>query len=199
MLELWFREMGWRMNVDLRLFFLQNQISRRVSTRVGVLLIGICAVLLCLSCELPHSVELERIASPDGRVEAVFIRNADYGGATTGYTYSLYIVKKGDAPETDHPSLAVDNIEDFDVEWREEKILEISYKYARIWNFTNWWCSRDINDCRYVVELRLNPRDDKHSLSRRDRWLDTTVFKPYEPVVPVKTLDVWIDSLSSKK
>ena len=160
------------------------------------LLVILCATLICLSCELPHAVELERIASPDGRVEALFYRNADYGGATSGYTYSLYIVKTGEAPDTDHHLMGVDRIEDLEISWRDNKILDISYKYARIWGFTNWWHSPDIDDFSYVVEIHLNPLDENHFLSPYDRYTDTLKSNQSEPWT---TPDVWRDTLESHK
>ena len=103
---------------------------KKVGTKVRTSLVSMFLAITCLSCFGIHDVELARLASPDGRVEAVFIQNADYGGITTGFTYCLYIVKKGGDPEQGDYLMTVDRIEDFEFHWREDKHLEIQYRYA---------------------------------------------------------------------
>ncbi len=113
--------------------------------------------------------EVSRFPSPDGNLEAVWTR-LNVGGATTGYSFGLYIVSTGQTPDWDAVVLSVDHIEGFLVNWRPERVLEIEFKYARIWHFTNYWVSDEIDDTPYVVELRLKPTMDDHSLSPYDRW-----------------------------
>ena len=52
------------------------------------------------------------------------------------------------------------------------RFLELAYQQARIYQFCNFWNSRDVKDFQYVVEIRLTPPQHEFSLSPRDRWLE---------------------------
>jgi hypothetical protein len=99
--------------------------------------------------------EQARLASPDRRVEAVWVQIG--GGATTGFAYHLYIVRFGDKPQRGMQLLTADRISNLKMSWREPKRLEISYDSARSFNFFNFWHDREVDDYKYVVEIRLSP------------------------------------------
>ena len=106
--------------------------------------------------------EVSRVTSPDGRTDAV-IQTAD-GGPTTSIAYQLYLVPMGTKkmPSADFSVFVADHVEDLMIRWVEPRLLEISYREARIFKFTNF------ETVPYVIELRLNPTSNR-SLSERDR------------------------------
>lgn len=127
-------------------------------------LLGFFAILTLYSCgKPPGEEEISRFVSPDGKVEAVWC-GTNFGGVTTGYTYTLYLVKRGDGPNWNYPLLSVDKFEDLRIEWRAVRTLEISYKTVRIYSFTNFW-ETEIEDLVYLYELRLRPSTETDSLS----------------------------------
>jgi len=114
--------------------------------------------------------EIRRISSPDTIVDAVLVE-VD-GGATTSKGYHLYLVPKGSNNfQKDSEDFIADHVIDFDIRWRESNFLEIKYKQARIFHFSNFWHSDKIKNWSYVVELRLVPLTDSFSLSKSDRWI----------------------------
>jgi len=73
------------------------------------------------------SKEHYRVKSPDAEVDAVLMKSD--GGATTSVR----------------------------ITWIENKILEIDCKSARIFRFSNFWQSKEVQDYRYIVEIRISP------------------------------------------
>ena len=70
--------------------------------------------------------EVERIKSPDGKVEVVHIRGNR--GAETSFTENIFIVPTGEKtpkPKNDYQSFLAYHVDGLDLEWREPKILEI--------------------------------------------------------------------------
>jgi hypothetical protein len=118
--------------------------------------------------------EIGRVKSPDGVVDAVLVRGN--GGATTSFTYSVFLVPAGTsfnetAPvfEPDFAKFLADHQVGLELVWRRPKFLEIRFAKARIFRFSNFWHSREVQDYRYIVELRLVPSDEASSLVERDR------------------------------
>jgi len=56
--------------------------------------------------------------------------------------------------------------------WLQPKLLEISYDKARIFQFSNFWSSSEVEDFSYVIEIKLAPNDSLWSLTERSRWVD---------------------------
>jgi hypothetical protein len=94
------------------------------------------------------------VASPDRRVEAVWVRDSG-GGATVSTSYKLFIVPTGGTPTRGHELLLAEKVSNLQITWREPKRLEVSYDKARIYRFFNYWQDRDLDDFRHVVEIRL--------------------------------------------
>ena len=117
-------------------------------------LLALASVAFLLGCSQSYE-EQWRLASPDRRVEAVWVEIA--GGATTDFAYHLYIVPFGNKPERGTQRLIADRISNVRMSWREPKRLEVSYDAARIFSFFNFWHSRDLDNFKYVVEIRLSP------------------------------------------
>ena len=130
-------------------------------------------LLLAYGCSPCEFKEIERIKSPDGIVDVVHVRGDC--GATTSFSENVFIVQNGaetPAPKERYQVFSADHIEGLKLIWRESKVLEIHYKEARIFHFTNFWHSKNVQNFSYVVEIRLRPQAEDYSLSRRDRWLD---------------------------
>ncbi|HEY0036694.1 MAG TPA: hypothetical protein VGB66_08410 [Longimicrobium sp.] len=103
--------------------------------------------------------EVARVTSPDSIVDAV----ATIGSvnATTAFVHRVYIVPRG-APVPSGRNLEAfraDYVKGLSLAWPCARMLEIRYDTARIFHFANAWNSRDVEDFRYEVEVRLGPRN----------------------------------------
>jgi len=104
------------------------------------------------------SKEHYRVKSPDAEVDAVLMKSD--GGATTSVSYNLFILPIGASSRElplEHSRLIADNAEGLRITWIENKILEIDCKSARIFRFSNFWQSKEVQDYRYIVEIRISP------------------------------------------
>jgi hypothetical protein len=107
--------------------------------------------------------EILRVKSPDSLVDAVLIRmNVD---ATTSYGYMLYIVPSAEKPKVGNEVLRADNLISVTLDWKAPRYLEISYEKGRIFFFTNFWHSKEVQNFQYIVELRLVPLTKSYSLN----------------------------------
>ncbi len=103
--------------------------------------------------------EVARVTSPDSIVDAV----ATVGSvnATTAFVHRVYIVPRG-APVPsgrDFEAFRADYVTGLSLAWPRARMLEIRYDTARIFHFRNLWHSREVDDFRYEVEVRLAPRN----------------------------------------
>jgi len=122
------------------------------------------------SCFWVHSYEeIERVVSPDSVVEAVLVR--ERGSATTPSFYLVHIVPAGEDTKAGWEHFKAIHVTGLQLYWRQPKFLEIRYELAKIYNFRNSWASTDIQEGRYVVEVRLVPPTDSWSLSEKDRGI----------------------------
>jgi hypothetical protein len=132
----------------------------------------IMLILFVHGCSPCSNEEVTRSKSPDRRVEVVHVRGNC--GATTSYSENIFIVPIGDkTPKSKDGNQAflADHVDGLNLVWREPRVLEIHYKEARIFNFTNFWHSKKVQNFSYVVEIRLIPSKTDFSLSKIDRWL----------------------------
>ena len=118
--------------------------------------------------------EIRRVKAPDGVVDAVLVEGN--GGATTSFSYSVFLVPSGTTfdPsqrvfEPDYAEFVADHQVGLELVWTRPKLLEIRFEKARIFEFSNFWHSREVQNFDYVVELRLVPLDSASSLIERDR------------------------------
>ncbi len=121
-----------------------------------------------------HYQEIERVKSPDGIVDVVLVRGS--GGATTGFVFSVFIVpvgmpfdEKSELFNQEFALFSADHWENLKLVWREPKFLEIRYDKARIYKYRNYWCRQEVQDYKYVVEIKLVPANDKSSLNEKDK------------------------------
>jgi hypothetical protein len=150
--------------------------SRHQLLKIGFI---ICALILISACNFFEwqYEEIDRFSSPDGMVDAVWVRGG--GGATTGFVYDLYLVPKGlkfdkDATSFKHAVFTGNHFDDLQIVWREPKLLEIHFKHARIYSYSNYWYywnpdSPEV-DRHYVVETRLVHEAEGSTLSDGDRF-----------------------------
>jgi hypothetical protein len=121
-----------------------------------------------------HSEEIQRVKSPDGIVDAVLVRGST--GATTGFNVAVFLVpsgtrfdEKAPAFESDRSLFRADHYDRLQLIWQKPKFLEIRFAKARIFQFSNFWHSPDVQNYSYVVEVRLVPLDESSSLIEKDR------------------------------
>ncbi len=99
-------------------------------------------------------VEVQRVASPSGELEAVVIE--EDGGATTSKGYAVYIVERGNAELGDHCAYIYgarlsENDYGISIEWSAEDHLEIHFIRAK---FVEYEESIIVGD--RLVEISLN-------------------------------------------
>lgn len=127
------------------------------SKAVGVLfrLTVIAASILTSACggDLCSNTESSRVTSPDKVVDAVVV-STDCG-ATVADGYRVYITRRGEVSDFDDgsPVFVSDHTVGIKVSWYGNKNLRIAYTTARIFQFTNFWQSRDVDDFGYLVSI----------------------------------------------
>lgn len=120
---------------------------------LALLLIGIAG---CSSS--PVGKETQRETSPDKLVDAVLVSRET--GATVATATELYLVPTGQDWNGETPILRGDKFEGAHVRWRGARFLEIRYAKGRIFSFTNFWNSANLQTFKYVVEVRLMPESE---------------------------------------
>lgn len=130
------------------------------------------ALVLLLNAKPPSDKpadgeEISRVKSPDGVVDAVTMRSN--GSATVSYSYEVYIVPSGANPSAGYEIFTADHTENMSLTWSRSKLLNIHYKHARIFRFTNFWEDQKVQNFNYVVEVHLVPANPGSSLMDRDR------------------------------
>ena len=133
-----------------------------------VLTIFFLAIFACSLLSPCSQSEVERVKSPDNKVEAVLVKNDC--GATTSETYNVYVVSIGEKIVKNKSVFNADHVDNLSLFWRKAKYLEIKYNQARIFHFENFWQSKKVENFSYVVEIRESPPLEAHALSASDRW-----------------------------
>ena len=97
------------------------------------LLVPLALALLVVACGPPSGDEVARVASPDGRVEAVLLEMN--GGATTSFGYEVHVLEKGKAPGDRVAQLygAVRNAHAYgaNLKWASDTELTVEFLEAR--------------------------------------------------------------------
>jgi hypothetical protein len=97
--------------------------------------------------------EIERLPSPDHRVEAILVeRQKGFSGAV----YLVYIAPLR-AHRLSNEVFRADSCQGLKIEWKNDKVLDISYSKAIVYYYRNYWYSSDVDHWRYRVEVRLRP------------------------------------------
>lgn len=118
---------------------------------------GFLALAACGNNDLCVGDEISRVSSPDKRVDAVVTKGNC--GATTSYSYGVSVVQAGKTPVESDIIFLADKAESVSVYWQAPKKLVISYKEARIFKFTNFWSSKDLDSFQYIVSVVEVQRD----------------------------------------
>jgi len=111
--------------------------------------------------------EAARITSPDGTVDAV--TEMIECGAPCSSTYAVSVVPKGGSAPMDavQEVFVADDMVNVRVQWKESRLLDISYDKAFIRTFRNvtYPLGRPGNEesWRYAVEIHLSPSSARFS------------------------------------
>src|SRR5215471_12909413 len=129
--------------------------------RAILMILAACLASACISPAGEWSYEeIGRVKSPDSIVDAVLVRGN--GGATTSFSFSVFIVPAGTKFENDSTFFkssvfTADHVDGLQLRWMEPKLLGIQYKEARIFQFRNNWNRQEVQEFHYVVEIKLLP------------------------------------------
>ena len=115
--------------------------------------------------------EEARVSSPNGKLDAVLIRD-DGGGAAGGWEWYVYLVAKGSKVDESkaHAIFNAGTLSGEKLVWVQEHLLEIRYNIAAINQFRNLWSLDEIagvggsGDRDFFVEIRLSPSSQNFSL-----------------------------------
>ena len=140
---------------------------------------AICALSGCNTAgtyKVSKSDEEARVGSPDGKLDAVLIRE-DGGGAPGGRDWSVYIVSTGSPvirPNA-HDVFTAGKLRNEKITREQEYLLGIHYDIAAIDSFRNLWVSSELQPNsglrdNYFVEIRLMPTSDTFSLLTPDGY-----------------------------
>jgi hypothetical protein len=160
----------------LRLWRAHRPPTRAILWTVGAFIMGVMVTAFGPSLVnsalskiiLPeHRWEAERVASPDGTVDAVMVGSGC--GPLCSDTYQVTVVPKGaSAPtEVEQYAFSADDMVDAQLHWKQPHLLEIVYKKARINDFRNisypFAKFGDRASWEYKVEIRLAPSSEGFS------------------------------------
>ena len=142
----------------------EGEMFKKFTTK-QILLVWCCMIFSLLSCnkfDPCQEKEIYRKTSQDGVVDAVLVERDC--GATTSVSSMIYIVKKGDTikkqnilslfRKTQNLVFVAEHARDLEVIWTKPKLLSISYAEARIFSYTNFWNSRDVENFKYKVDIQ---------------------------------------------
>jgi len=125
-------------------------------SRISILFFIIFLSNGCDENSVCNQKEISRKSSPDSIVDALVIQ--ENCGATTSYSYKVYIVPNGENPFNNFVFLS-DKTDKLEVSWLSSKSLSITYDKARIFEYRNFWQSRKVDNSNYIVSINegLNP------------------------------------------
>jgi hypothetical protein len=121
--------------------------------RRGLQALGLVVLITACGSLADDEEEITRVASPDRLVDAVLVQVG--GGATVGFSYNVHVVPSGQSWQRGHQVLTADRYENLQLAWRDVRQLELCFDSARVFHFTNFWHSRDVQNFGYVVNIRL--------------------------------------------
>lgn len=116
--------------------------------------------------------ELLRVASPDGKVDAVLVRTSAAAGDDYD-TFQVYLVVAGSKDfhgQTKAEQKIQPILDGFgggfgklQFRWVKRNLLDIAYSDTCIDIFVNHWCSGELDGCKEKVEIRLLAPNDETS------------------------------------
>lgn len=121
-------------------------------------LLPAASMVVFTSCSPIATRLMERIRSPDGVVEALVVQRN--GGATTSLVEEVFVVPTGaNVPAGNLDVFRADRVSELVVHWMGVRHLVIAYQHARIFDYTNFWEARAVDDFRYIVHIGLRSTD----------------------------------------
>jgi hypothetical protein len=124
--------------------------NRNIVRGILRIVLNLLALTAASGC-LQSRREIEHLPSPDRRVEAILVeRQKGFSSAV----YLVYIAPLG-ARRLSNEVFRADSCQGLKVEWKNEKVLDISYSKAIVYYYRNYWYSSDVDDWRYRVEVRI--------------------------------------------
>lgn len=137
---------------------------------IGVAYLGPHAFSKLLGAGSSDRSEEMRVTSPNGKFDAVMIREG-YGGGAGGFDWCVFIVPTGkSAPDDSHAVFRAGELRGEKLVWNQPHLLEIHYDLAEIEEFRNLWGLYEVQNVGstgardYDVEMRLVPAFPDYSL-----------------------------------
>lgn len=137
------------MVITIQKFINKMQLLKNITTYF--MLFFLLNLAACGNNDLCVKEVISRTSSPDKKVDAV-VTKGDCG-ATTSYSYRVSVVQAGKTPVESDTIFLADNAENISIFWQAPKKLVISYKEARIFKFTNFWSSKELDNSQYIVSV----------------------------------------------
>ena len=108
--------------------------------------------------------ELRRVASPDGKYEAVVTRGN--AGAMTSYRYGVCIVPSGAVFDPKDAVFDSNDLDSSDVSWSDRRTLEIVHAPGRIWYYESTWPyprkSEDVDSVTVILKTDYTRQVPNH-------------------------------------
>ena len=99
--------------------------------------------------------QLERLRSPDGRVDAIVIEKVPKWSLDAD-SYSVYLARHG-SNQLGNAVVRGYGKFDFSVTWLASDLLQVSYSDTCISAFASQWSSMEVENGAFDVEIRLRP------------------------------------------
>lgn len=114
-----------------------NYMTILTRARNSIILLFVSLLSGCGVEDLCSSSVLNTLVSPSGETKALIVQRDC--GATTAMAYSVHVMATNEEPSERNIVFKSDMTEDISLAWRSDTTLIISYRKARIFNFTNFW------------------------------------------------------------
>jgi hypothetical protein len=134
------------------------------TARVRALACRVALGALLAGCDSGPGQIIARVPSPDGRADALLVREEDCG-ATCDTAHGVYLVARGGAlPEgLERAQLFLNDAKGVRVRWRDPHMLLVEYDRAVVHGFRNRWYldvrPSEPGERFHLVEVRLAPTD----------------------------------------
>lgn len=116
-----------------------------------ILLVLVFALTSCGQSDLCRVVKLSEESTLNGRINAV-VSEKDCG-ATTSDVIRVHLLSSSSDVDEDKFIFLADHVEELSVTWITEKTLLIEYKKARIFQFTNFWQSEELDHYNTTISI----------------------------------------------
>lgn len=128
--------------------------TAQMKARSYFLLLFVSLLSGCGVEDLCSSMVTSTLASPSGETKAVIVQRDC--GATTSMAYYVHLISANEEPSDENSVFNSDKTEGISTSWRNDTTLVISYKKARIFNFTNFWQPKTGNPNKEIRVLEIS-------------------------------------------